>query len=46
MEAAWEASRIGDIKESKVELVSTESVNAAMDAVFAKHGKERTQKFA
>ena len=48
VENAWEceiASRIRDIKEGKVELVSTESVDAALDAVFAKHGIERQQRF-
>ena len=48
-EAAWESeisSRIRDIKEGKVELVSTESVDDALDAVFARHGIERTQRFA
>ncbi len=45
VEAAWEseiASRISDVRDGKVELVSTDSVDAAMDAVFAKHGIERT----
>ncbi len=49
VENAWEceiASRIRDIKEGKVELVGSESVDAAMDAVFARHGIERTQRFA
>ena len=32
------ASRISDVRDGKVELVSTDSVDAAMDAVFAKHG--------
>ena len=48
VEDAWEceiASRIRDIKEGKVELVRTESVDAALDAVFARHGIERTQRF-
>jgi uncharacterized protein YciU (UPF0263 family) len=48
-EAAWEseiASRINDVKEGKVELVGTESVDAAMNAVFAKYGIERLQMFA
>lgn len=48
VEDAWEseiASRIGDIKEGKVKPVGTESVDAAMDAVFARHGIERTQRF-
>lgn len=49
VDAAWEAeiaSRISDVKDGKVGLVSMESVDAAMDAVFAKHGIERTQRFA
>lgn len=49
VEAAWEseiASRISDVKDGKVELVSTDSVDAAMDAVFAKHGIERAQRFS
>ncbi len=48
VDAAWEneiAGRISDVKEGKIELVSTESVDSAMDEVFAKHGIERTQRF-
>ena len=48
IESAWDteiASRISDIKEGRVELVSLESVDAAMDAVFAKHGIERAERF-
>ena len=48
VEAAWEAeiaTRISDVKDGKVEMVSTESVDAAMDAVFSKHGIARTLRF-
>lgn len=48
VEAAWERElegRISAVRLGKVELVSTESVDLAMDAVFARHGIERTQRF-